>query len=136
LGEFSQKALGRRIAYLRRKLGLKQKDLASLLGKTVAAVASWEVGRNLVPTDVIAKLVKEYEVNPLWLLFGEGPMFLSNVLGTAEKEEELTDQELIKVIKKLDLESVIEDLIRGSEYYARVGIRLREILEKIREEQE
>lgn len=136
MGEFSQKALGRRIAYLRRKLGLKQKDLASLLGKTVAAVASWEVGRNLVPTDVIAKLVKEYEVNPLWLLFGEGPMFLSNVLGTAEKEEELTDQELIKVIKKLDLESVIEDLIRGSEYYARVGIRLREILEKIREEQE
>ena len=136
MGEFSQKALGRRVAYLRRKLGLKQKDLASLLGKTVAAVASWEVGRNLVPTDVIAKLVKEYEVNPLWLLFGEGPMFLSNVLGTAEKEEELTDQELIKVIKKLDLESVIEDLIRGSEYYARVGIRLREILEKIREEQE
>ena len=136
MGDFSQKALGKRVAYLRRKLGLKQKDLAAVLGRTTAAVASWEVGKNLVPTDIIAKLVKEYRVNPLWLLFGEGSMFLSNVLGTAEKEEELTDQELIKVIKKLDLESVIEDLIRGSEYYARVGIRLREILEKIRTEED
>ena len=136
MGEFSQKALGRRIAYLRRKLGLKQKDLAAILGRTTAAVASWEVGKNLVPTDIVAKLVKEYKVNPLWLFFGEGPMFLGDILSATEKKEELTDQEVLKVIKKLDLESVIDDLIKGSEYYARVGIRLREILEKIKAEED
>ena len=96
MGEFSQKALGRRIAYLRRKLGLKQKDLAAILGRTTAAVASWEVGKNLVPTDIVAKLVKEYKVNPLWLLFGEGPMFLGDILSFTEKKKSL----LIKKFSK------------------------------------
>jgi transcriptional regulator with XRE-family HTH domain len=129
LGEFSQKALGRRIAYLRKKLGLKQKDLASFLGKTVAAVASWEVGRNLVPTDVVAKLVKEYKVNPLWLFFGEGSMFLKEV--TSEIEEEK-----LRLLKKLKgkfllIKETADDMIKSGKYQVSAGKKLEKLLEEI-----
>ena len=129
MGEFSQKALGRRIAYLRKKLGLKQKDLASFLGKTVAAVASWEVGRNLVPTDVVAKLVKEYKVNPLWLFFGEGSMFLKEV--TSEIEEEK-----LRLLKKLKgkfllIKETADDMIKSGKYQVSAGKKLEKLLEEI-----
>jgi transcriptional regulator with XRE-family HTH domain len=136
LREFDPKSCGRRLSILRRKLKLKQKDIAELTGRTTSAVGYWETGKSIIPTEVVAKLVEVYGVSPLWLLFGEGPMFLGDILSATEKKEELTDQEVLKVIKKLDLESVIDDLIKGSEYYARVGIRLREILEKIKAEED
>ena len=129
---------------MRRKLNLKQKDLAELTGRTTSAVGYWETGKSIIPTEVVAKLIEVYRVNPLWLLVGEGPMFLDDSLSVSGSEEELKKQEVFEVMGEIEmnLEALIGDLIEGSKHYAKgsehftkVGIRLRKILEKIREKE-
>lgn len=64
-----------RLKLLRRKLGLKQREVADRLGVKVNVVGSWEVGRH-IPDARIYQICKEFNVNEEWLRNGVGDMFL------------------------------------------------------------
>lgn len=53
---------GKRIAILRRKVGLSQADLAEKLGVTSQAVSKWECGNAVPDIDILLKLSHLYKV--------------------------------------------------------------------------
>ena len=64
------------IKYLRKELNLTQKDLAITLNKSIDRIKNIENGRvkKLHPEE-ISILSKKYNINPDWLLTGEGEMY-------------------------------------------------------------
>jgi len=130
LGKFEPRACGRRLSALRRKLKLSQKEFAEIVGRTTSAVAHWETGRYIIPTEILAKLIELYRVNPLWLLLGEGPMFLEDVSVKGVEKERNLITELER--KFLLIKETAEDMIKSGEYQASAGKRLTSAGEKLK----
>ena len=76
-----------RLKLFRKKLGLKQRDVAERLEMNVGTVGSWECGSEKVPKTRIYQLCKEYNLSRKWLETGVGEMF--------EKPTELAQREQI-----------------------------------------
>lgn len=61
---------------VRQKLGLSQKELSTKIGIQQAQYSRYEVGTS-PSTEVLEKLVKEFNINVNYLLTGEGSMFIT-----------------------------------------------------------
>lgn len=61
---------------VRQKLGLSQKELAEKIGIQQAQYSRYEVSTS-PSTDILEKLVKEFNININYLLTGEGSMFIT-----------------------------------------------------------
>ena len=66
--------ISHRFKAFRKALKLTQQQMAELLGVKKDNVGSWDTRTN-PPYDVIIFLMKEYHLNPYWLLLGEGEMY-------------------------------------------------------------
>ncbi len=62
--------LGTRISDLRKKAGMTQEQLASLLGTTRQAVSKWESGKSQPDLDLIIRLGEIFNVSMDYLLLG------------------------------------------------------------------
>ena len=70
--------IGERIKKVRKELGLTQEDMAKKLGISRESIVKYERG-DIMPSQKFLKLLKyELEVNPNWILTGEGEMFLND----------------------------------------------------------
>ena len=90
------KEVGERIHILRRRLKLSQQELAEKLGfgKRATTISDWERGKVYPRLSVLQKLIELFNVNPTWLLTGQGEMFLSEQQSKAEEEKQaLQDSE-------------------------------------------
>ena len=99
-----------RLKELRKKLGLKQRDIAERLGVDTGSVGQWESGIRLIPKTRIYQLCKEYNVNRHWLETGEGEMFEPKV---EPEVDEIKRQFVEAIIKQLtdDQRQVIYDAV-------------------------
>lgn len=64
-----------RLKELRKKLGLKQREVAERLGVPVSSVGAWEIGKYPIPKTRIYQICNEYHVRREWLVDGQGEMF-------------------------------------------------------------
>lgn len=64
--------LGKRIAVLRRSLGLSQSALAKRLGVSPSAVGMYEQGRREPSVDTLVRLSRIFDVTTDYLLTGNG----------------------------------------------------------------
>ena len=65
--------VGHRLKNRRIELGLNQKVVAEVAGVTNAAVSKWETnGGESMSAIVAMRLARYLNVNPFWLIFGEG----------------------------------------------------------------
>lgn len=64
-----------RLKLLRKKLGLKQRELAERLCVTVGLVGNWESGVNEIPKTRVYQICKEFNVREDWLRTGNGEIF-------------------------------------------------------------
>lgn len=65
--------IGCRLKARRLEQGLNQKIVADVAGVTNAAVSKWEtIGGESMSAVVALKLSRHLNVNPFWLIFGEG----------------------------------------------------------------
>lgn len=65
--------IGARLKTRRLSQGLNQKVVADVAGVTNAAVSKWETnGGDSMSAIVALKLSQHLQVNPFWLIFGEG----------------------------------------------------------------
>jgi len=66
-------SIGNRLKTRRMEQGLNQKLVADVAGVTNAAVSKWETNGGESMSAVVAlKLSRHLNVNPFWLIFGEG----------------------------------------------------------------
>jgi len=67
-----RKESGRRLKSARKRLGLSQADLGSIIGFTAAAIGNWEQGTNSIRPNVAKKISKALGVSAPYLLRIEG----------------------------------------------------------------
>ena len=65
-----------RLKELRKRLGLKQRDVAERLEVSVGLIGAWECGSDTIPKTRIYQICNEYNVSRDWLERGEGDMFV------------------------------------------------------------
>ncbi len=70
---------GKRLKTIRSLTGLKQKDLAEILGVSGAAISKLEAGINAPSASVHANLLLCLNVNLNWFITGKGSIFLDEI---------------------------------------------------------
>lgn len=73
-----------RFKTLRKKLGLRQQDMANSLSVPSTTISKYELGLVKPSSELLAKIGMIYDVNLNWLLTGEGPIFTNenNIMAT------------------------------------------------------
>lgn len=112
-------SFGRRIKEVRRKLGIKQQDMARALHISGSYLSEVEAGKSKAGFDLFFYISEQFNVNLHYLLHGIGPMFSPDdsepgVTATdygecGDKIEEMLDYFEISPIVKL---SVLEFFLR------------------------
>lgn len=64
-----------RIKALRKSLGMTQQEFADSIGSVQNTITGYETGRRVPSNQVIALIVREFNVNEVWLRTGVGEMF-------------------------------------------------------------
>lgn len=72
----NEKEVGERIRNIRKKLNLKQGELGKVLNISDSTLSDIEKGKSRPTFDFLYNIVKLYNVNLYYILFGEGDMFL------------------------------------------------------------
>ena len=65
-----------RLKELRKRLGLKQRDVAERLEMDTGTVGKWEAAMQRIPKTRLYQICNEYNVSRDWLERGEGDMFV------------------------------------------------------------
>lgn len=82
-------AVGERIKLIRRKLNLKQKDLAHLLNISGASLSEIEKGKYFPNFEIVKTLNRQFNINLNYIFFGEGEMLIRPGSVTWPRLEEL-----------------------------------------------
>lgn len=102
----------KRLRDLRESRNLQQKDIAKELDVLEATVSMWETGKRIPYSDMLIKLANFFEVSVDYLLGNEKTSNIDKELkeqeilkkalqksGFMEKDEDLTDEELDRLMK-------------------------------------
>lgn len=109
--EFKSTIFGQRIAKRRKEIGMKQNELAEIIGVSNNHLSCLENGKENPSVDVLFKICNVLEVTPDYLLMGS--MHSNNVPQNITDSLRLCKQEDIKLVQNL-----VEDLVErnGKEY--------------------
>ena len=94
--------IGQRIKKYRKSKGLKLREFAKLIGIAQGTLSDIENNKYIPSGDTLSKIVRETDINPSWLLIGQGGM----VIGEIEEAEQLRQElaHLKEELKKIDHE--------------------------------
>jgi len=85
--------IGERIKKIRGELS--QGEFASRISVHKQTVLRWEKGETKPDSDALRKICETFNINPSWLLFGEGPMYRGEkVVETPAKPPEIPEETL------------------------------------------
>lgn len=74
-----KKTTGNRLKSVRKTIGLTQNELASMLKMDRSSITSIEKGKAFPSIPIMLFLKEKYRASPLWIMTGEGDMFLKEV---------------------------------------------------------
>jgi transcriptional regulator with XRE-family HTH domain len=80
-----------RLKTLRKQLKLSQTDFGKKIGKNYHTVMRWELEKVLPPSNVLMHIAETFNVNPEWLLEGEGKPFSEKNVAAEKKSEYIAD---------------------------------------------
>lgn len=121
--------MNERLKILRKALGLTMEGFGNRLGVGKSAINKLEKGENNITDQMQKSIIREFDVNPEWLLHGTGEMFATHshdeevamytqdILDSEDDEIAKIIQDFIVVYGKLDsdskavLKNVARDLI-------------------------
>ncbi|EZP81487.1 hypothetical protein BV97_02705 [Novosphingobium resinovorum] len=83
-------SVGARLAELRGEADLSQAEFAVRVGTSQSAFATYEKGLRETPLSVVTAACKEFDVNPTWLLFGEGAKRIADASELAARAYRVT----------------------------------------------
>jgi DNA-binding XRE family transcriptional regulator len=82
--------INKRFIMIRKYFNLTQEEMSRKLGISVTSISTIENERQLPTLSLTISLIDIFHISPLWLLKGEGEMFIK------DKEPELNQQEYFK----------------------------------------
>ena len=117
--------MNERIKKLRKALGLTQQEFADKIGSVQNTITGYETGRRAPSNQVIALLVREFNVNETWLRTGEGEMFapvsrderIADFIGSLLREEDDSfKRRFVAMLSRLDEDdwAVLEKMALGT----------------------
>jgi transcriptional regulator with XRE-family HTH domain len=122
-----KQAISQRLREFMELKKLTQKDLADSLGTVQAVVSAILLGKQKV-NNWVEKLKDVHHINPSWLLFGEGEMFLpeGNVIEAPIPKEQSPEQRVkrLRNLKNLSQIEVAEQLGISEKTYRSYEIRM------------
>jgi transcriptional regulator with XRE-family HTH domain len=146
----TNKNIAERLKLVRKSLKLTQKQLADIIGISQGFYANIEKSRYKIDHEHIIQLSNNFNINPTWLLTGEGEMFLdknndsmiatgsginqvkgtNNIVGNSLIKEDKNTEKKFKEFSNIDekVQEIINLLQEG--YYTPKLID--EILDKLR----
>jgi transcriptional regulator with XRE-family HTH domain len=104
-----KKDIRTRLKLLRHTLDMTQSQFAEIMGITQSTYAYIEKGhRASITLDQLLILNKKLDINPNWVLLGEGDMYMSEQKGryVVNKVEETPERPLVKVGSGSAIESL------------------------------
>jgi transcriptional regulator with XRE-family HTH domain len=101
--------IGERLKIIRKKLSLNQKNLTKELGLSQGLYSNYESGRVKLSGKLIALLSIKFNINPDWLLTGEGEMF------KADTDESTARSEQRSPVKQMIINAVDSLLVSDEE---------------------
>ncbi len=90
---------GDRVKSLRKERKITQGDLAQAIGITQGFISDIERGKTTPGSDILLSLSRYFEVNPNWLLKGEGEMLAKGGSKTQGHIDPTLAQEIAKKLK-------------------------------------
>lgn len=103
--------MNERIKQLRKTLGLTLEKFGAKLGVSKTAINKIENGTNNITDQMFKAICREYNVEPLWLMEGIGPMFIESDSNTLNLVDDLLsgENEFVKNVFKTFTKMKIED---------------------------
>jgi len=99
--------MGKRVAEIRRTLGISQEAFGARLGMGRSAISKIEKGYNELTEKNVKLICKQFGISERWLLTGKGEMraeeisFIEAIMGSLGEIDPM-DQEIIKAYLRLD----------------------------------
>ncbi len=104
--------LGKRLKDLRKKLGFSQAQMAKQLNIALSSYQYYEREEREPSAGLLQRIVTTFEVNPTWLLTGEGPMFLNEIPQIPGIEDD--EREILRILREYpELKPKILKLLKG-----------------------
>jgi transcriptional regulator with XRE-family HTH domain len=116
--------IGIRIKLIRTKKHLNQNDFANNIGIAQGFLSEIERGIKQPSIELVLKIISQYEINPDWLLTGEG---------TPNKEKETEERDEISEMVLAMLEEMTEEQKRDVLRYTKEKKQMIEMMKKVSE---
>ena len=91
---------GQRLELIRRQLNLTQSQFAQILGIKQSVYGRYRDGVGNITADMLLSLLKRLNINPTWLISGEGSMFLPPGESRRDAYEAVKNATLEAVLQK------------------------------------
>jgi transcriptional regulator with XRE-family HTH domain len=114
--------LGSRIRQVREKLGFIQAEFGKRLDVSKSSIINYESSKRMPDALNLLKIIRGFNINPEWLMLGNGGMFKDDELNIETKEP--IDIEVIKMIEYMKIPTI--ELILKAEF-----LRIKKIFEPI-----
>ena len=116
----SDSYIGKRLKEYRLSIGLNGKQFAEIIGISQSSLSEIETGKNKPSADTISLIVRHTDINPVWILTGEGSVCLSvdkqtpdivteKILQLLEDMEEDKRRDVLKYCEK---EKLLTELLK------------------------
>jgi transcriptional regulator with XRE-family HTH domain len=110
----NDETFGYRLRQIRQHLRLKQKEFAEGLGISSPSLSEIENGKYKPGHDFLYNIVKAYDVNLYYLLFGEGEMFLEPLsVGSGLSRYTGSNPEMKRFIWYFERSPILQHFILG-----------------------
>jgi len=104
-----------RLKCLRKTLGLSQEEFGKRIGKSLRTIQYWEAGTVQIPDTALKLISQIFGVSYEWLKTGQGEMW--------EKKEKIEEEEeMLRKIRELILEDLIEKTVEFLRKFERIPI--------------
>jgi transcriptional regulator with XRE-family HTH domain len=92
--------LSKRIRQVREKYNLTQTDFGRQLGSSKSSIINYETGKRIPGALFLINIIKNFNINPGWLMLGKGDMVITGIKNGSSRE---MDENIVRMMEHLQI---------------------------------